>query len=152
MAITENFNLLAPTGFKLTINRDKFANTEFFITSFQLPGLNLGETAVNYKNAFGYAAGETLAFDAITLRLAVDEDMKSYTEIVNWMIDNETKLTVNDMILSVLTNSAAPNKEIQITNAFPTSVSGVDFNTNATDITYVQVDVTFRYDRFNIIK
>ncbi len=72
--LTNNLNLLAPNGFKLTINREKFANTEFFVTSF-LPTLNLGETQVNFKNSVGYVSGDTITFDPITLRLAIDEDL-----------------------------------------------------------------------------
>ncbi len=92
--LTTNLNLLAPTGFRLTINREKFANTEFFVTSFSLPSLNLGETQVNYKNALGYAPGETLTFDSLSMRLAIDEGMESYSELLNWMVRNETKLEV----------------------------------------------------------
>jgi hypothetical protein len=143
--------LLAPTGFRLTINREKFANTEFFVTSFSLPSLNLGETQVNYKNALGYAPGETLTFDSLSMRLAIDEGMESYSELLNWMVRNETKLEVNDMIISILSNTSDTNKQIQFSNVFPVSVSGVEFSTQATDVEFLQTDITFRYDRFTIL-
>tara|TARA_B100001093_G_scaffold333037_2_gene318032 strand:+ start:6970 stop:7434 length:465 start_codon:yes stop_codon:yes gene_type:complete len=149
--LTTNLNLLAPTGFRLTINREKFANTEFFVTSFSLPSLNLGETQVNYKNATGYAPGETLTFDSLSMRLAIDEGMESYSELLNWMVRNETTLEVNDMIISILGNTSNSNKQIQFSNVFPVSVSGVEFSTQATDVEYLQTDITFRYDRFTIL-
>ena len=149
--LTTNLNLLAPTGFRLTINREKFANTEFFVTSFSLPSLNLGETQVNYKNALGYAPGETLTFDSLSMRLAIDEGMESYSEPLNWMVRNETKLEVNDMIISILSNTSDTNKQIQFSNVFPVSVSGVEFSTQATDVEFLQTDITFRYDRFTIL-
>jgi len=135
----------------LTINREKFANTEFFVTSFSLPSLNLGETQVNYKNATGYAPGETLTFDSLSMRLAIDEGMESYSELLNWMVRNETTLEVNDMIISILGNTSNSNKQIQFSNVFPVSVSGVEFSTQATDVEYLQTDITFRYDRFTIL-
>ncbi len=135
----------------MTINREKFANTEFFVTSFSLPSLNLGETQVNYKNATGYAPGETLTFDSLSMRLAIDEGMESYSELLNWMVRNETTLEVNDMIISILGNTSNSNKQIQFSNVFPVSVSGVEFSTQATDVEYLQTDITFRYDRFTIL-
>ena len=150
--LTDNLNLLAPNGFKLIINKKESANTEFFLTSFSLPSANLGETQVNYKNAVGFAPGETMTFDSLSMRVAMDEELKGYTELLQWMVANETKLTVNDMIISILSNTNAPNKQIQFTNAFPVSVSGVEFNAQSGDVEYLQTDVTFRYDRFTIIK
>lgn len=149
--LTNNLNLLAPTGFRLTINRREFANTEFFVTQISLPSVNLGETTVNYKNALGYVPGETLSFDSLSMRLAIDESMTGYTEMLNWIIKNETKLEVNDMILSILSNSNDRNKQIQFTNAFPIAINGVEFDTQSTDVEYLQTDLTFRYDRFTIL-
>lgn len=149
--LTNNLNLLAPTGFRLTINRREFANTEFFVTQISLPSVNLGETTINYKNALGYVPGETLSFDSLSMRLAIDESMIGYTEMLNWIIKNETKLEVNDMILSILSNSNDRNKQIQFTNAFPIAINGVEFDTQSTDVEYLQTDLTFRYDRFTIL-
>ncbi len=150
--LTTNMNLLAPNGFRLTINREKFANTEFFVTQFSLPTLSLGETQVNYKNAQGYLAGDVLQFDSLSLRIAIDETMANYTELLNWMVGNETKIETHDMILSILSNNNESNKQIQFSNVFPTSIAGVEFATTNPSIEYLQTDITFRYDRFTIIK
>jgi hypothetical protein len=85
------------------------------------------------------------------MRMAIDESMEAYSELLNWMVRNETKLEVNDMILSILSNTSAPNKQIQFSNVFPVSVAGVEFNSQATDVEYLQTDITFRYDRFTIL-
>jgi len=150
--LSENLNLLAPNGFRLTINREKFANTEFFVTQFSLPTISLGESQVNFKNTVGYVTGDTVTFDALSMRIAIDEDMKNYTELNNWIIDNETKVEKHDIILSILSSHNQVNKEIQFRNAFPTSLAGVEFSTTNTSIDYLQTDITFRYDRFVIIK
>ena len=67
------------------------------------------------------------------------------------MVRNETKLEVNDMIISILSNTSDTNKQIQFSNVFPVSVSGVEFSTQATDVEFLQTDITFRYDRFTIL-
>ena len=116
--LSENLNLLAPNGFRLTINREKFANTEFFVTQFSLPTLNLGESQVNFRNAVGYVAGDTVTFDPITLLIAIDESMVNYTEINNWITDNETKLEKHDMILSILSSHNNQTKQVRYIDTF----------------------------------
>jgi hypothetical protein len=144
--------MLSPTGFKLTINREKFANTEFFITSFGIPSISSGEVQTNFRNTIGYMPGESRTFDSLSLRFAIDEDMKNYTEIFDWLKSNTEKLERHDMILSVMSSHNNVNKQFQFKDAFPTSLSGVEFNAQSTDVEYLQADVTFRYNEFVIIK
>jgi hypothetical protein len=68
------------------------------------------------------------------------------------MKDNTEKYEVADMILSVMSSHNTVNKQFQFKNAFPTSLSGVDFNVQSNDVEYAQADVAFRYDEFLIIK
>lgn len=144
--------MLSPTGFKLTINREKFANTEFFITSFGIPSISSGEVQTNFRNSIGYMPGDVRTFDTLNLRFAIDEDMKNYTEMFNWLKSNTEKLERHDMILSIMSSHNNVNKQFQFKDAFPTSLSGVEFNVQSTDVEYLQADVTFRYNEFVIIK
>ena len=150
--LTTNVNLLSPTGFKLTINREKYANTEYFITSFGIPDISTGEIQLNFRGGIGYQSSESRQFGALNVRFAIDEDMKNYTEIFDWIKDNTEKYEKSDMILSVMSSHNAVNKQFQFKNAFPLSLSGVEFNTQSGDIEYLQADVSFRYDEFVIIK
>ena len=151
--LTTNINYLTPIGFKLTINREKYGNTEYFLTSFSLPEISIGEIAVPIRNAISYQPGETRQFGALSLRFIIDEDMHNYTEIFNWLQTNTTeKIERADMILSVMSAHNVVNKQFQFKNAFPISLSGVEFSTQSTDVEYIQSDVSFRYDEFAIIK
>ena len=150
--LTTNINMLSPTGFKLTINREKFANTEFFITSFGIPSLSAGEVQTNFQNNIGFTPGEALTYESLSLRFVIDEDMNNYTEMFNWMKANTDTVERHDMILSIMTNKNLVNKQFQFKDAFPTALSGVEFNAQATDVEYLQADVTFRYNEFAIIK
>ena len=78
--------------------------------------------------------------------------MKNYTEIFNWLKSNTEKLERHDMILSVMSSHNNVNKQFQFKDAFPTSLSGVEFNAQASEVEYLQADVTFRYNEFTIIK
>jgi hypothetical protein len=156
--LTTNINMLSPTGFKLTINKEKFANTEFFITSFTIPDISVSPIETRYRNSINYEAGEPRSFGDLSLRFAIDEDMKNYTEIYDWLKSCSEEGSVkgqieqHDMILSVMSSHNNINKQFQFRDAFPTSLSGVEFNAQSTDVEYLQADVTFRYNEFSIIK
>ena len=156
--LTSNINLLSPTGFKLTINREKFANTEYFITSFTIPDITISPVETRYRNAISFESGEPRTFSDLSFRFAIDEDMKNYTEIYDWIEENSLngvnkgQVSRHDMILSVMSSHNNVNKQFQFKDAFPTSLSGVEFNSQSTDVEYLQADVTFRYNEFKIIK
>ena len=150
--LTDNYNFLSPTGFKLVINRNNLANTEYFSTSVTLPSLNLGQIDIPKNQYKGYLSGD-ITFDDFSIRIAIDEDMKVYKELYDWMLQNRdaNSPVVYDATLIILTNHNLPNNKIQFTNLFPLSVSGLEFSTQATDVEYLQTDVSFRYDEFKIL-
>ena len=150
--LTDNYNFLSPTGFKFVINRNNLSNTEYFSTSVTLPSLNLGQINVPKNQYKGYLSGD-ITFDDFSIRIAIDEDMKVYKELYDWMLQNRdaNSPVVYDATLIILTNHNLPNNKIQFTNLFPLSVSGLEFSTQATDVEYLQTDVSFRYDEFKIL-
>lgn len=150
--LTTNINYLTPIGFKLTINLEKYGNTEYFLTTFNLPDISTGEISVPFRNAISYQPGETRQFGQLNLRFIIDEDMNNYSEMFNWLKANTEKTEKADMILSVMSAHNVVNKQFQFKNAFPISLSGVEFNTQSTEVEYLQSDVSFRYDEFVIIK
>lgn len=156
--LTSNLNLLSPTGFKLTINRSKYANVEFFITTFSIPDINVSPIEINHRGISTYTSGESRKFGDLSLRFSIDEDMNNYSEIYNWLESNvnaakdDKQIDQHDMILSVMSSHNNVNKQFQFKNAFPISLSGVEFTTQSTTVEYLQADVSFRYDEFLIIK
>jgi hypothetical protein len=150
--LTDNYNFLSPTGFKLVINRNTLANLEYFATSVTLPSLSLGQIDVSSRQYKGYISGD-VTFDDFSIRIAMDEDMKVYKELYDWVLKHRdtNEPIVYDATLIILTNHNLPNNKIQFTNLFPTSIGGLEFNTQSTSIEYLQADVTFRYDYFKIL-
>ena len=150
--LTSNVNLLSPNGFKLVIDHISFANVEYFVTSFTIPSISIAEVETPHKGHFSYFAGEPVRFDAVSMRFAIDEDMTNYREIYDWLQKNHNTpaLQSSDMSLIVLTSHNNVNKHFRFTNAFPTNLRGVEFNVQTQDVEYLQADVTFRYDTFDI--
>ena len=151
--LTDNFNMLSPTGFRLTIESPTFSNLEYFITTVNLPTVNLPEVSSAYKNYQGFVAGDTLTYEAIEIQFLIDEDMQNYVEVFDWMKRNanENDAIKHDIILSILSSHNNVNKQIRFVRALPVSLGGAEFSTQATEIEYLQGAITFRYDYFEII-
>ena len=95
-----------------------------------------------------------LAYDPLTVRIAIDENLESYNEIFNWLRSNttNTNLIFHDVTLHFLTNHNNISRSVRFANAFPTNLSGVEFNVQQTESEYAFVDVTFRYDYFEFME
>jgi len=152
--LTDNVNMLSPTGFRLTIDHTLFANIEYFITSFTIPEIGINEVSIPHRGHTVFHSGEPINFGSLSVRFIIDEDMKNYTEIYDWIYRNHISpgSDFSDMILTVLSSHNNSNKQFQFQNAFPTTLSGAEFNTQATEVEYLQADITFRYDLFKILK
>jgi len=154
--ITANRNFLSPVGWKLTIDSDKYVNTIFFSTSVGLPSVSCPEVATNFRNEQGFMPGDHVAYDQLSIKFLVDEDMVNYQEMLNWIVENSKsaggKPIMHDLILSVLTGKNNSNKMVRFHNAFPISLSGFEFSTQIADIEYITCEVGFRYSHFDFIK
>ena len=152
--LTDNFNMLIPTGFRVTIESPRFSNLEYFITTCSLPTLSLAEAEAGFRNYQGFVAGDKITYDALDLTFMVDEDMKNYTEVFEWIQSNanEKISAKHDIVLSILTSHNNINKQIRFVNAIPVSLSGVEFSTQTNATEYLQSTVSIRYDYFEIIR
>ena len=58
----------------------------------------------------------------------------------------------SDIILTILKSNKNPNYSIVFKDAFPTSLSGIVFNTTLEDVGYLEASTKFRYTTYNITK
>lgn len=154
-------NFLSPVEFRFVINRLPY--TTFFVQSAMLPGLSANPIVQGSQWNKFYVHGDSLDYNQFTIQMRVDENMNSYLEIMNWLVGlnfpekyaQYSNLTAgeglySDATLTILTNSKNPNIEVKLINMFPISLSDVDLDTRQSDITPINVDVTFQIDRFEI--
>lgn len=150
--LTANRNLLSPTKFRLVINSTRYANTEFFCVEAPLPGMTLPDVALGMGPGTAYVPGDKIEYSDITFRIMVDEELTNYREICNWIWNNHSKgISYEDMILQIYSSSVNKTREVKFISCFPTTIGSVTFNTQANDVEYLSVDVTFRYDRFQFV-
>ena len=162
-----NKNFLSPINFKFALKRAPHVN--FFVQKVNLPGLSLPDIDINNPLIRVPYPGEHLLYEELDLSFKVDEDLKNYMEIHEWLralgkrtyeeyrtLAGKAQTTGDsirsDMTLTVLTSNRNANYSITFKDAFPIKLSGIDFNVTSTDIDYVQALATFRYVTYDIVK
>jgi hypothetical protein len=151
MTITNNKNPLAVSdGFRMVFQ--KAPNVSYFCQNFTMPGVTVNETAIARPQRDAYFPGDKINSEPLTITMLVAENMENYTEVYNWLVrsvtTNNSADKYDDILVYILSSKNNPNNVVVFKNAFPTGIGSISFNVQDADITYAQVDVTFRYDYF----
>ena len=168
-----NRNYLAPVGFKFSLAKEP--KVAFFCNSARIPEITLG-TAVqpNYLKDIDIP-GDKLSYGDFTLRFLVDENLKNYMEIQNWMrglgypekldqiydlqktgsrgMDLKSRKLENifsDGTMSILNSSLVSNFFIKFQGLFPYSLTTLSFDATDTDIEYFTAEASFKYTYYEI--
>lgn len=154
MALDININLLAPTGFKMVFAKPELKGLEFYLQSVDLPTVSVGEARLTTRHLDVMLGGDKLVYDPFTANILSDEKMDNFAAIYKWL--NDTVVTddpytlVCDASLIILNSSNNETRKIEFKNVYPNSMSGIAFDTGATDIQYASFAVTFRYDYYTV--
>lgn len=161
-----NKNFLSPLGFKFTIKRAPHVN--YFVQSVNLPSVSVGGFELPTPFVKIPIAGDHLTFSPLTLTFKLDEDLMGYLELFNWIqaigfpdsFDQHKLLTevlpgdgngvYSDISLTILSSAMNPIHEIVFTDAYPSSLSEISFDSKMQDVDYLEVSATFAYRSFTI--
>lgn len=161
-----NKNFLSPLGFKFAIKRTPGVN--YFVQSVIVPGMSLGSVDIPTPFVKLPFPGEHLDFADLVITFRVDEDLKNYREISDWMIalgkpksfDQYTPLTnasqtsgsgvVSDATLTILSSAMNPVAEVYFSDVFPYDLTSLNFDSRNTSIEYIDVVASFKYTSYNI--
>lgn len=165
-----NINFLSPL--KFTFKVEKLPHVNFFVQSVTIPSVSI--TPVNLPSPFIKlpTPGDHIEFTELLLTFRVDEDMKNYMEIFNWLMalgfpkdfsqykaladkDRRTNVLGTDGIMTdgsliVQNSNVQSHKMYKFINMFPTTLSEITFDTRQSDVDYLECTVSFTYERFEI--
>ena len=168
-----NRNFLSPVGFKFALKRSPAV--AFFCNEANIPSMDLGvaEQPTYLKNI--PTPGDKIQFGDLNLRFLVDEDLKNYMEIQNWIrglgfpqslkefadLENEAEMASNfgnnaghdiysDGTLQILSSNLVPKFQVVFSDLFPYSLSTVTFDATDTDIEYFTAEGSFKYTIYRV--
>ena len=171
-----NRNYMSPVGFKLILT--KTPKVDFLCQSANIPQISMG-TAIQPSYLKDIPVpGDKVLYDDLTMSFLVDEKMENYLAIHKWITglgypesigqynqlkkdDNRTNSRVSDAgdplyfqysdaTLQVLNSNYKPSVLINFKDAFPISLSTLDFDVTTRDYNYFTAQVTFKYTIYNI--
>lgn len=163
--LTQNFNYLQPTSFKISIDRKNYPNLEFFCQSFIHPGMIMNAVEVPYKKITGVPfIGDKLTFNELQANILIDEDLKAYDEMYSWMrrnldIDHVSPSlrtesqppTMADMTLSILSSHNNTTKQVRYIDCIPTALSDIQFESTAGGESFIVFSASFRFSYFELV-
>ena len=171
-----NRNYMSPLGFKLILT--KTPKVDFLCQSANIPQISMG-TAIQPSYLKDIPVpGDKVLYDDLNVRFLVDEKMENYLAIHKWITglgypesigqyrqlktdDKRTDRRVNDSAdplyfqysdatLQVLNSNYKPSVLINFKDAFPVSLSTLDFDVTTRDYNYFTAEATFKYTIYEI--
>jgi len=158
-------NFLSGAGFQFSLK--KLPGVSFYCQSANVPSQNLAVAMQATRFNTIPEPGDEVNYDDLTVRFLVDEDLKNYRSIHNWIRylghpesdqdwttyadgDSYQEKQYSDGILFVLDSNFNRKFKIYFKDLFPVSLSGLNFDSTYTDTEYFAVDATFKFTIFDI--
>lgn len=159
-----NINPLYNNYFRLTFSRGT-SQFELMCQRVTLPGLSIGET--KQPTTLGTTIPiPTLAanFEPLKVDFIVDNDLTNWKSIYSWMrnisnIDNDTSHNISyqtwhiKAVLDILNPINCNTVDLSFTfhNVIPTSLGGLAFQTDNSDVNLVKCNASFAYSYYTMI-
>ena len=142
----KNMNPLADVQFKFDIAA--LPETSFFVQTTSLPGISLTPMEIGLPQRTGLALNTgVIQYEELTIAFLVDEYLKNWMEIYNWLTGSPS---YTSGVLTILSSSMNPTMEAHFKQLFPISLSALEFDSTTADPTYQQASVSFKYTEYTI--
>lgn len=161
--LTSNVNYLQPTGFRISIDRTRYPNLEYFVQEVSHPSMSVNSVPLSVKRLSSVPlVGDKITFGSVEFSILLDEDMTSYREMFDWMqrgvnvgqISAEKRRTAiptySDITLSILSSHNNSIRQITYRDCIPTDLGAITFNSTSGDASYLTFNASFAFSQFEI--
>lgn len=168
--LVSNLDYIHSSQFRFLIT--KLPTVEYFVTSVNLPQISLsGEAEINTPFKEISLGGDTVIYEDLSVEFLVDEDLKNWLEVYEWIqgigfpesrgkqysdtLANSVSFPqsiYSEAKLILLTNKSNPNIEITFQEVYPSSLSGLQFTTQETDMNVLKATAEFKFLNTTIVR
>ena len=144
-----------------------FPISEYFCTEMNVPGVTM--TQVDRPSSLTNIpmVGDQLAYENFTMTFIVDEELKNFQEIYDWMVNmgfpykhsqykskeradgmdqrKGDRVLYDDLLITILSSKNNPVVRCKLFEAFPISLSGLTYTQTNPDVEYLTASVEFAY-------
>lgn len=156
-----NRNFLTGNKFIFVLNR--IPTVAFYCQRANIPSISFGLSPQSNPRSINIIRpGTQLAYEDLQIGFTVDEDMKNWIELHNWIINLSTYDGQYERLpegqktsmaaIYVLSSAYKPIISVKFHNLFPSSLSGLDFDVSTPDIDVLQASASFTYTHYEIVE
>ena len=161
-----NRSFLSNNKFDFVLKR--IPNFTFLVQGVNLPGLTIQSSSINTPFSAVSIPGNQITFGSLSLTFMVDEDMQSWYELYNWIVQlgnpkgynkvgtltgkpGSVTSTTSDATLYVKTNSNNPNFQFNFIDVYPTELGEMSFATTDNQ-EFITSTATFNYGYYEAVR
>lgn len=168
----ENINPLQDNKFQFIVK--KLPGVKYFCTEANIPTLTIDVTSQPNPLINVHWPETKLSYGDLSIGFNVDEDLQNYLEIHNWMVgmgfpDDTSQYKdlledqdnifnpafkgrpFSDATLIIYSSHFNHNFEITFIDLFPTTLSGLTFQTDVDTVSVIKGTADFKYRKFEIV-
>jgi len=161
----QNTNYLQASKFILTF--DRIPTVQYFCQKVNLPGVSMGKAEISTPVLDLYAPGIKLSYNELDITFTIDEELQSWIEMYKWFMSmaspnssDRNKLSAqqstraygqqsySNATLTLLTALNNPLIRVTFYNAFPVTLSDLNFDTELSADNILTATSSFNYDYF----
>ena len=168
-AINQNpttWNHLSPLNFRLLIKRAP--DTNYTVQEINIPGISMAPAYQQTPYIAIPKPGDHLDFEPLVITFKVDENFQNYIEISKWLrslgrlpdakaykeLQQQPRYTgegvLSEIVLGIYDASKVPNVSFIFHDAFPISISNLQFTDKDETVNYINATAMFRYAWYDI--
>lgn len=163
---SDNVNLLNTQTFNFSINLCPKLTS--YVQSVSVPGVTLGEAGVETPFVRVPEPGDKLTYSVLGVSFLVDEEMKNWLEIFDWMtslgfpdnfrqygnIPSARRMNPDqvrsDMVLIIYSNQSLPILKVTFKDAFPIAVGDIPLTSTDTSNEAAIATADFMYSTYTV--
>lgn len=137
---TNKYSLLIPS----------LPHVQFFAQGFTLPSVGIQEVIVPTRFLDYNGVGEKMEFTPFTVTFLVDKYARNWASVFNWMKSitaNGSAIDKTDDVVLII----GGKETIRFSQAWPSLLTGFEFDSTVAGVVYVKATVTFSYDFFDYL-
>ena len=170
--IPTNSNFLQGAQFLLGFTRLPYMN--YFCTAVNFPGVAVNNATQPTPFVDAPVPGDKLIYEPLTVKFLIDEQLLSYTTILDWIkgyakpenFDQYKNLSLqqrlqissaatgqpqySDAILTLYSNKNNPTLQLKFTQMFPTQLSSIDLATAMSAEEAISCTATFKFTNYTV--
>jgi hypothetical protein len=152
----EDITFASPIGFRLFIDSQRYPNAQFTVQTAAIPEISVDAAPFITPQRNIGVAGDKVEYAPFECSFLIDEKLENYKEIHEWLLglavepESRDIRKTRDLALLILDSHNNVSREIHFVDAYPTSLSTLDFDAKSTDVQYLVGQITFEYSYFEI--